>query len=93
MKPVSEAMEVSRSSLTEQARSGDTGSRPERYSKSEDDFLLPMIRKLTYQRASYGYRRVTAMLNRDLEKQGQTRVNPKRIYRIIGVTPPIPAQL
>ena len=76
-------MEISRSSLTEQVRSGDTVSRPERYSKSEDDFLLPMIRKLTDERASYGYRRVTAMLNRELEKQGQPRVNPKRIYRIM----------
>ena len=82
MKPVSDAMAVSRSSLTEQIKA-EKVSRPERYSKLDDEVLLPKIRKLTDERASYGYRRVTAMLNREFDKNSQPRVNPKRIYRIM----------
>jgi hypothetical protein len=35
------------------------------------------------ERASYGYRRVTALLNRQLEADGRRRVNRKRVYRIM----------
>jgi transposase InsO family protein len=41
--------------------------------------LLSRIRELVGERPSYGYRRVTALLNRELSE----RVNPKRIYRIM----------
>ena len=82
MKPVAEALGVSRSNLTEQ-KTTDKTNRPARYSKEADEILLPLIRKLTDERASYGYRRITAMLNRDLEKVEKPRVNGKRIYRIM----------
>ena len=82
MKIVSDAMEISRSNLTEQLKAGKP-TRPERYSKTQDEELLPLIKILTDERASYGYRRVTAMLNRQLESLGRPRVNPKRIYRIM----------
>ena len=78
-------MALSRSSLTEQLKETKP-TRPVRYSKEDDEALLPMIRKITDERASYGYRRVTAMLNRVLEKESQKRVNPKRIYRIMKQT-------
>jgi putative transposase len=42
-----------------------------------------MIRKITDQRASYGYRRVTALLNIDLKTLEKPVVNHKRIYRIM----------
>jgi len=42
-----------------------------------------MIRAIVAERASYGYRRVTALLNRQLEAEGCPRVNHKRIYRIM----------
>jgi putative transposase len=35
------------------------------------------------ERASYGYRRVTALLNRQLAVGGRPRVNHKRVYRIM----------
>jgi transposase InsO family protein len=46
---------------------------------AENALLLARIRELVGERPSYGYRRVTALLNRELRE----RVNPKRIYRIM----------
>lgn len=47
--------------------------------KLDDERLLPLIRELTDQRPTYGYRRITALLRlRTLEK-----INPKRVYRIM----------
>ena len=46
-------------------------------------WILPLIRKITDNRPTYGYRRVTQLLNLDLESAGKPRVNHKRIYRIM----------
>jgi len=54
-----------------------------RYNKLDDAWLLPMIREITDRRSTYGYRRVTSLLNLDLKKQGKMRVNHKRVYRIM----------
>ena len=56
--------------------------RPARYSKDDDARLLPLIRQICSERATNGYRRVTAHLNRALKEQNW-RVNHKRIYRIM----------
>ncbi|WP_173635176.1 IS3 family transposase [Erwiniaceae bacterium PD-1] len=56
--------------------------RSARYSKDDDARLLPLIRQICSERATNGYRRVTAHLNRALRQQNW-RVNPKRIYRIM----------
>lgn len=56
--------------------------RSARYSKDDDARLLPLIRQICSERATNGYRRVTAHLNRAL-KEENWRVNPKRIYRIM----------
>ncbi len=56
--------------------------RSARYSKDDDAQLLPLIRQICSERATNGYRRVTAHLNRSLKEQNW-RVNPKRIYRIM----------
>ena len=56
--------------------------RSARYSKDDDARLLPLIRQICGERATNGYRRVTAHLNRAL-KEHNWRVNPKRIYRIM----------
>ncbi len=55
-----------------------------RHNPKEDEALLPEIRKITDQRASYGYRRVTILLNHQLKIQGKNKVNYKRIYRIMN---------
>ena len=43
-----------------------------------------MIRRIADGRASYGYRRVTALLNRELQRDGNAPVNHKRIYRLMS---------
>ncbi len=50
--------------------------------KSDEEYLLK-IRTITDSRPSYGYRRVTALLNRQLSLEGKPRVNPKKVYRIM----------
>lgn len=44
---------------------------------------MQLVCCLLDQRPTYGYRRITALANRELSKTGQPRVNHKRIFRII----------
>lgn len=60
--------------------------RTERYTKADDVALLVMIKAITDKRPSYGYRRVTALLNLELKKLGKSAVNHKRIYRIMKLS-------
>ena len=81
MKRVTDALAVSRSNTYERSRS--PRPRPERYSKAEDAFLLPLIVELLGGRQTYGYRRIQRLLNRQLIAGGRTPVNHKRVYRIM----------
>jgi putative transposase len=56
-----------------------------RFNQTEDESLLPLIREISDQRGSYGYRRITTLLNHKLRKEGKNRVNHKRIYRIMKI--------
>ena len=82
MKRVAETMDVSRSRLNERL-AATSRPRPPRYSKAEDDRLLPLIKDITDERLTYGYRRICALLNRRLQGEGFARVNHKRVYRIM----------
>lgn len=53
------------------------------YQRPDDQKYLPLIRKLVDQRPSWGYRTITAILNRCLTDEGQPRVNHKRVYRLM----------
>jgi transposase InsO family protein len=44
---------------------------------------LSLIRELVNCRATYGYRRICALLNRKLNEMGKFAVNHKRVYRIM----------
>ena len=44
-----------------------------RYNKSEDSGVLKEIKKVLEERPSYGYKRVTAMLNRERINKGVLR--------------------
>lgn len=61
MKAVAQAMRVSRSHLVERIKAGE---KPACccYHKTDDAWLLPLIRKLTDCRMTYGYRRIGALL-------------------------------
>ena len=77
MKPVAEALAVSRSHLSESARAAPR----ERagYDRNGDLAMVARIREVVRERPSYGYRRVTARLNRE----GADVVNHKRVYRLM----------
>lgn len=81
MKVVAQTLGVSRSNLI--ARLG--GQTPPRrgYKKAQDGEMLPLITKLVAVRPTYGYRRITAILNRQLRADGLAPVNYKRVYRIM----------
>jgi len=77
MKKVTDTLEVSRSNQYMKGKN-----QRSRYNqKPDDEIYLSRIRKITDERPAYGYRRVTAQLNRTLEE----KVNHKRIYRIMRI--------
>lgn len=82
MKTVADTLGVTRSNLVDQLR------HPERrrrgpYHRAEDDELLAEIRAITDARPTYGYRRVTALLNRARRGSGGPPLNHKRVFRLM----------
>ena len=55
------------------------------YRKAEDERYLALIRTICDERPTYGYRRVTAVVNRLLRQRGEPGVNHKRVYRIMKI--------
>lgn len=55
------------------------------YRKKDDELLLPLIKNILYKRPTYGYKRVTAMVNHSLSESQQSKVNKKRVYRIMKI--------
>lgn len=55
--------------------------RPERYARADDRTVTARIRTVIRTRASYGARRVTALVNREFDVQ----YNPKRIRRVMDI--------
>ncbi|WP_143535068.1 IS3 family transposase [Roseivivax jejudonensis] len=81
VKAVAETLGVSRSNL--HARMNGSAKPRRRYHKAQDAALLPMIEALVAARPTYGYRRITALLNRRLRVDGAAPANHKRVYRIM----------
>lgn len=81
MKRVAEALGVSRSNLVERSNGRSKPRGP--YEKADDAMLLPLIRRLVDERPTYGYRRIVALLNRELTRTCQPRANRKRVHRIM----------
>lgn len=77
MKQIADTLSVSRSNLYEAVKRKKTNRGS--YKKADDAWLLPPIRKLVDERPTYGYRRIHALLNKQLNE----RVNHKRVYRIM----------
>ena len=53
------------------------------YQKSEDEIILQEIKNVILKRATYGYRRITTMVNRERIINGNTKINRKRVQRIM----------
>lgn len=77
MKTIADTLGVSRSNLYEKPRGRSA------YQKAEDAILIPQIRAICDQRPTYGYRRISALLNRGRAERGEPRINHKRVYRIM----------
>jgi hypothetical protein len=55
------------------------------YKKSNDSQVLTQINAIISLRPTYGYKRVTAMVNKPRKSLGHNKVNKKRIYRIMKI--------
>jgi transposase InsO family protein len=81
VKTIADTLGVARSNLVQQMQ------RPPRrrraYRKADDAWLLPLVRALVDQRPTYGYRRVGALLSRQVAALGKPPVNHKRVYRLM----------
>ena len=82
MKTVAETLGVSRSNL--HGRLNGSAQPRRSYHKAQDAAVLPRIVRLMAKRPTYGYRRITALLNRELRSEGLAAVNHKRVYRIMA---------
>jgi hypothetical protein len=73
VKVVADVPGVARSNLIEQRQGG---ARPGgSYRRADDDIILASIRAVTDVRPTYGYRRVTAILNRTRRVTGEPLLN------------------
>jgi putative transposase len=81
MKRIAEALGVARSNLVKRHEGRTTARGP--YVKAEDEALLPLIRRIVDARPTYGYRRIAALVNRDLARQNLPPANRKRVHRIM----------
>ena len=81
MRAVAETLGVARSNLAEAARGRHRPRQP--YRKAGDADLLAALRRLVDERPTYGYRRLTALLNRERRASGEPAVNGKRVLRVL----------
>lgn len=81
MSAVARTLGISRSNLIERAATPAVPRGP--YRKPDDAELLAEIRPIIDKRPTYGYRRVTALINRNRRLEGQPVVNTKRVLRVM----------
>jgi transposase InsO family protein len=81
VKAVADTLGVARSNLAERARTRPGPRQPCR--KAGDAEFLPVLRRLVDERPTYGYRRLTALLNRERQVGGEPPVNRERVLRIL----------
>ncbi len=73
---------MSRSNLILKLQDAQSG-RPKQYRKLSDEEVLGLIHEILRERPTYGYRRVTILLNSKLKSKGSNRVNYNRVYRVM----------
>jgi hypothetical protein len=85
VKAVAATLGVARSNLVAQLQ---RPKRPQRvpYRRAEDEAVLIEIRAITDARPTYGYRRVTALLNRARRNAGTPQINHKRVFRLMRLS-------
>lgn len=83
MKAVTDTLGISRSHQYEKKKEAMRTRR--HYQKPDDEKYLSLIRKICDERPTYGYRRITAVLNRQLREKEEPGVNHKRVYRLMKI--------
>jgi putative transposase len=81
MKAVADTLVVARSNLIERVTRSTKPRGP--YRKAGDGLLLGLIRRLVDERPSYGYRRITRLVNRQQKAERKPNINAKRVLRIM----------
>ena len=81
MKAVADTLGVARSNLVERRTKPARPRGP--YRKPDDAALLPTLRAIVDEGPTYGYRRITAMVNRLPRARAEPVVNAKRVLRIM----------
>ena len=81
VKRIAEVLEVARSNLMERLKERTPASPPTATESLQDTHLLRRIQTLVKTRPTYGYRRVTALLNQGVP--AEERINHKRVYRVM----------
>jgi len=56
------------------------------YKKRDDEIYLPIIRQVVDNRPTYGYKRITTLVNRILKSRGELTINRKRVYRLMRMS-------
>ena len=83
MKAVADTLAVARSNLIERVA---RPAKPRRsYRGAGDEPLLVLIRRFVDERPTYGYRRITRLVNRQQKAEGKPTINAKRVLRIMQV--------
>jgi len=59
--------------------------RPMFYQKQDDEIVLSEIKEIISIRSTYGYKRVTSMINKKRSRKGQKTYNKKRILRVMQI--------
>ena len=80
MRAVADTLAVARSNLVDRAA---RPTKPRRSYRKADEPLLVLIRR--HGRPTYGYRRITRLVNRQQKAEGKPAINAKRVLRIMQV--------
>jgi putative transposase len=81
VKAIAQTLGVSRSAVQERMKGRSRPRGP--YRKVDDAVVLPLITALVSARPTYGYRRINALLNRQMRESGAAPINRKLVYRIM----------
>ncbi len=75
-------MQVSRSNLMQQLKKP-SSPEPALYCQANDEKIIALIKEVIKGRPTYGYRRVKALINKQLAARGENLINHKRIFRLM----------
>jgi transposase InsO family protein len=81
MRAITDALKVARSNMINKVHGKQ--SKRKKYVKEGDRELIELIKPLLKEKPSYGYKRITALLNSKLKSLGLKSVNHKKVYRLM----------